>query len=93
MSDLPLKSQLKNAYGAPKKFEFETEADYLLAKEDWVNNNPDQYDEIRLAFTQAYLERAQVKNIKLYPRDPSSLVPAPNKNVGVGSPIPGFGNN
>ena len=93
MSDLPIKSQLKNIYGAPKKFQFETEADYLLAKEEWINNNPDQYDEIRLAYTQADLDRAQVKNIKLYPRDPSSLVPAPNKNDGFGSPIPGFGNN
>tara|TARA_Y100001938_G_scaffold67285_1_gene93392 strand:+ start:1273 stop:1551 length:279 start_codon:yes stop_codon:yes gene_type:complete len=89
MSDLQTKAQLKNAYGAPKKSQFENESDYLLAKEDWVNSNPDQYDEIRLAYTQADMERAQSRGEKLFPRDPSSLVPE-HSPVGPRPRGPGF---
>jgi len=46
------KDELKDRYGAPRPNMFlnpkgtEDEAAYLVAKQDWINNNPAQYGEI-----------------------------------------------
>lgn len=46
------KGELKDMYGTPRPSMFlnakgiEDEAAYLTAKQDWINNNPSEYDSI-----------------------------------------------
>ena len=67
--DLPRKSQLKMQFGAPRQVDFDSEEEYLIHKEQWVNSNPNQYEQVKLAYTAKEIERAESKGIKLYPRE------------------------
>jgi hypothetical protein len=40
------KEQLREAYGVPKEEDFETEEQYIEAKELWIQANLEKYEEI-----------------------------------------------
>ncbi len=43
------KEQLKDLYNAPKEEDFASEAEFLVAKAIWRDENPDKYEEILAA--------------------------------------------